>query len=35
MLVQVSQKAGMWGFGPLWFTFADPKPQDIDFKELD
>jgi hypothetical protein len=25
----------MWGFGPLWFTFADPTPQDIDLTELD
>jgi hypothetical protein len=35
MLLRVSKKVGMWGFGPLWFTFADPKPQNIDFTELD
>jgi len=35
MLVRVSQRAGMWGFGPLWFTFADPKPQEINPAELD
>jgi hypothetical protein len=35
MLLRVSKKAGMWGFGPLWFTFADPKPQHIDLTELD
>jgi len=34
MLLQVSRKIGMWGFGPLWFTFAD-KPQQIDLDELD
>jgi hypothetical protein len=35
MKLQVSKKVGMWGFGPLWFTFADPKPQDINLSELD
>lgn len=35
MLLRVSKKVGMWGFGPLWFTFADPKPQEVDLTELD
>ncbi len=35
MFLRVSKKVGMWGFGPLWFTFADPKPQKIDLTELD
>ncbi|MHA2067228.1 MAG: hypothetical protein ACXABY_22905, partial [Candidatus Thorarchaeota archaeon] len=35
MLLRVSKKVGMWGFGPLWFTFADPEPQKIDLTELD
>ena len=35
MLLRVSKRAGMWGYCPFWFTFADPKPQKIDLTELD
>ena len=35
MLLRVSKKVGMWGFDSLWFTFADPQPQDINLTEFD
>lgn len=35
MLLCISKKAGMWGYGPLWFTFADSHPQDITLSEFD
>jgi len=35
MLLRVSKKVGMWGYGCLWFTFADPRPQNINLDELD
>jgi hypothetical protein len=41
MLLRVSPVAGIWGFKSkedpdyeLWFTLADPKPQDISVEEL-
>lgn len=36
MYLRVSPQTGMWGFGDeLWFTFADPEPQEVDYDALD
>jgi len=34
MLLRVNQSASFWGYGSLWFTFADPEPQNIDLSTL-
>jgi hypothetical protein len=35
MLLRVDPKTAIWGFGEdLWFTVADPKPQDVDIEGL-
>lgn len=35
MLLIVDKRTGMWGYGELWFTYADKEPQDINLDELD
>ena len=35
MYIRVNNKVGMWGFGPLWLTFADDYPTEIINEELD
>ena len=35
MLLRVASKGGIWGFGPLWLTFADMGPTEVDYESLD
>jgi len=34
MLLRVNKRIGMWGFGEVWFTFADQHSKDIDIDSL-
>jgi len=34
MLLKVNPKTAFWGYGPYWFTFADPQPHEVNVDGL-